>query len=260
MATPSRPIAASPSSAARGNSLSRSQRAAFGASSAAAKRRTASRISRSSASDRADIGHRVVAEEVALLAVAFGDAVDAPPPHLEDPGGAVDMLALGGRQESGVQLRGERIALHAEAHLDGEPHRAVGRGHERRAVDDAAGTLERGLVRQFEHALSPVRRDHAKAVGAQKARLVEQALQFPLQGSSSAMAVASPPPMHRLATPRLRPYLRSAPISVTTMRAPEAPIGWPRAQAPPCTFTFSCGRPCSCIAAMVTTANASLIS
>ena len=47
---------------------------------------------------------------------------------------------------------------------------------------------------------------------------------------------------------------------VTTMRAPEAPMGWPSAQAPPCTFTFSCGRPCSFIAARVTTAKASLIS
>ena len=42
--------------------------------------------------------------------------------------------------------------------------------------------------------------------------------------------------------------------------APDAPIGWPSAQAPPCTLTFSCGRESSCIAAMVTTAKASLIS
>ena len=27
------------------------------------------------------------------------------------------------------------------------------------------------------------------------------------------------------------------------MRAPEAPIGWPSAQAPPLTLTFSCGKP-----------------
>src|SRR5262249_38855173 len=140
------------------------------------------------------------------------------------------------------------------------PMRAARRGDEGRAVDDAAGALERRLVRQLEHALSPVGRDHAKTVRAQKARPVEQSLQFALQASSSAMAVASPPPMHRLATPRLKPFLRSAPISVTRLRAPAPPIGWPRAHAPPCTFTFSCGRPCSCIAAMVTTAKASLIS
>src|ERR1041385_945488 len=248
MATPQRPMAARPFSASRGNSLSRSQRAAFGVSSAAAKRRTASRIS----SSGPDIRHRVMAEQVPLLSVALGNAVDAPPPHLEDARGAVDVLALGRGEESGVQLRGEGVALDPEPHLDGEPHRAVRRGHESRAVDDAAGPLE--------HALSAVGRNHAKAVRAQKARRVEQSLQFALQASSSAMAVASPPPMHRLATPRLRPFLRSAPISVTRMRAPEAPIGWPRAHAPPWTFTFSCGRPCSRIAAMVTTAKASLIS
>ena len=44
--------------------------------------------------------------------------------------------------------------------------------------------------------------------------------------------------MHSEATPRRPPVFRSAPISVTTMRAPEAPIGWPSAQAPPWTLTF----------------------
>ncbi len=44
------------------------------------------------------------------------------------------------------------------------------------------------------------------------------------------------------------------------MRAPEAPIGWPSAHAPPCTLTFSCGSLNSFIAAIVTAANASLIS
>ena len=42
---------------------------------------------------------------------------------------------------------------------------------------------------------------------------------------SSATAVASPPPMQRLAMPRLPPYFRSAPMSVTMIRAPDAPIG-----------------------------------
>src|SRR6266700_954496 len=80
------------------------------------------------------------------------------------------------------------------------------------------------------------------------------------QVSSIAMAVASPPPMQRLATPRLPPVFLSAPMRVTRMRAPDAPIGWPSAQAPPWTLTLSRGRPCSFIAAIVTTAKASLIS
>src|SRR6185503_17505480 len=253
-------MAASPFNASRGNSLSRSQRAAFGASCSLAKRRTASRISWISPSGRADIRHRVMAEQVAFPAVAFGDAVDAAPAHLEDARGAIDMLAFGRGQEGGIELRGERVAVDPEASLDCEPHCAVGCGHQRGTVDDAAGALERRLVRQLEHAFSLVCRDYAKAVRTQKARPVEEPLQFPLQGSSIAMAVASPPPMHRLATPRFRPYLRSAPISVTRMRAPEAPMGWPSAQAPPCTLTLSAGRPCSFIAAIVTTAKASLIS
>ena len=77
---------------------------------------------------------------------------------------------------------------------------------------------------------------------------------------SIATAVASPPPMHSDAKPLFLPYLRSAPSSVTTMRAPLAPIGWPSAQAPPCTLTISCGNLNSCIAAIVTAANASLTS
>ena len=59
---------------------------------------------------------------------------------------------------------------------------------------------------------------------------------------------------------RIRPYFFSAPSSVTTMRAPEAPIGWPSAQAPPWMLTFPAGNCMSCMAAMVTTAKASLIS
>src|SRR5689334_14370098 len=168
------------------------------------------------------------------LAVAFGDAIDATAAELQDARGAVDMLALGRRKERRVQLRGKRVALDAELRLDREPHGAVGRGHQRRAVDDAAGALEVRVVRQLERAFAAfLHAHHAKAVRPKEARIVEQRLQLALhQASSSAMAVASPPPMHRLATPRRLPYLRSAPIRVTRMRAPEAPIGWPSAQAP----------------------------
>ncbi len=56
---------------------------------------------------------------------------------------------------------------------------------------------------------------------------------------SMASAVASPPPMQRLATPRFRLRRFNAFKSVTTIRAPEAPIGWPSAQAPPLTLTLA---------------------
>src|SRR5687768_17402356 len=249
-------MAASPSSASLGKSLSRSHCAEWGASCSAAKRRTASRIS----SVCADIGEGVMAEEVALLAMAFGHAVDAPAAHLQDAGGAVHVLALGRGEEGGIELRCKGVALDPDARLDGEPHRAVGRRHQRRAVDDPAGSFQGSFVGQLEGAARAVRSHDPKAVMAQEARTIEQLLQLRFQTNSSAMAVASPPPMQRLATPRFRPYLRRPPINVTNRRAPEAPIGWPSAQAPPCTFTLSCGRPCSFIAAMVTTANASLIS
>ena len=66
--------------------------------------------------------------------------------------------------------------------------------------------------------------------------------------------------MHSAATPFFSPRFLSAPSSVTTIRAPDAPIGWPSAQAPPWTLTISCGSLNSAIAAIVTAANASLTS
>ena len=49
-------------------------------------------------------------------------------------------------------------------------------------------------------------------------------------------------------------------INVTNILAPEAPIGWPRAIAPPLTFTLFWSMPNSLITAMLWAANASLIS
>ncbi|MNN58808.1 hypothetical protein D3C81_1738780 [compost metagenome] len=66
--------------------------------------------------------------------------------------------------------------------------------------------------------------------------------------------------MQMAATPRRRLFWRRADSKVTKMRAPEAPIGWPKAQAPPWILTLSCGRSRCFMAARVTTANASLIS
>src|SRR5205085_9250980 len=81
-----------------------------------------------------------------------------------------------------------------------------------------------------------------------------------LQASSTATAVASPPPMQSDATPRLRPLPFKALIRVTRIRVPLAPIGWPRAVAPPWTLILSCGMPMSRIANIATQANASLTS
>ncbi len=64
-------------------------------------------------------------------------------------------------------------------------------------------------------------------------------LPFARQTSSMIMAAASPPPMQIAASPRLRPRSRSAWIRVTMRRAPLAPMGCPRATAPPLTLILS---------------------
>ena len=55
---------------------------------------------------------------------------------------------------------------------------------------------------------------------------------------SIAIAVASPPPMQIAATPLVRSCFSMALIRVAMIRAPDAPTGWPRAQAPPWMLTF----------------------
>src|SRR4051812_34103670 len=222
MATPYRPIAARPWSASRGNSFSLSQRAACGAILSSEKRRTASRIcsccGESVISIRAHVGDGVMAEERTAFRVALRYAVHAPPSEVQDPRRAVDVAAFCRIEERRIQLGGERVLFHAEPRLDRKPHRAIGRRHQRRAVDDAAGPLEERPVRQLNGAGLLVCAHDAKAVMADKARFVQHALKLgPCRAHrvpyriSSATAVASPPPMQRLATPRRKPYFRSAP-------------------------------------------------
>src|SRR5919201_5705267 len=197
MATPQSPIAARPCTAERGKSLSRSQRAAFGASSSVAKRRTASRMS-SWAISGARVGEGVMAHELAALPSAFGDPVHAPPPELENRRRATHRLGARRRKKSRIHFRGERVLLDSELRLDRKPHRAISGGHQRRAVNDAAGALEHGAVRELDGAAAIFHCDDAESVGPQEARAIEQLLQRFLHASSTAMAVASPPPMRRL--------------------------------------------------------------
>src|SRR5579864_7113438 len=56
---------------------------------------------------------------------------------------------------------------------------------------------------------------------------------------STAIATALPPPRHSAAIPRFTSRRIISYISVTSTRAPLAPIGWPIATAPPFTLTFS---------------------
>src|SRR5260221_12807927 len=139
MATPQRPIAASPFRASFGNSFSLSQRAAFGASCSRAKRRTASRISAccsesAIASDR-HVGDGVVAVDLPALRVALGGAVDAAPAELQYPCRAIHVPAFRRAQERGIELGGQRVLVDAHPRLDREPHGAIGCPHPRRAVE-----------------------------------------------------------------------------------------------------------------------------
>src|SRR5690606_34080240 len=66
---------------------------------------------------------------------------------------------------------------------------------------------------------------------------------------STVIATPMPPPMHSVARPFFAPRRFIANSSVLRMRAPEAPIGWPMAVAPPLTFTISGFQPMSLLTA-----------
>ena len=70
-------------------------------------------------------------------------------------------------------------------------------------------------------------------------------LPFAFQGCSTHIAMPIPPPMHSVARPffAFRRFISCS--RVTRIRAPEAPIGWPMAMAPPFTLTLAMSRPSS---------------
>src|SRR5438105_15619028 len=69
-----------------------------------------------------------------------------------------------------------------------------------------------------------------------------------------------PPPPHSAAAPTFAPRRLSSSASVSTRRAPLAPIGWPSATAPPLTFTRSSSSRSMRVELIATDAKASLIS
>lgn len=58
------------------------------------------------------------------------------------------------------------------------------------------------------------------------------------QHVSITIADAPPPPLQMAATPNLADFASRTVISRTMIAAPEAPIGWPIATAPPCALTL----------------------
>src|SRR5674476_15500 len=77
---------------------------------------------------------------------------------------------------------------------------------------------------------------------------------------STHRAMPIPPPMHNVARPFLALRRCISNSSVVRMRAPEAPIGWPMAMAPPLTLTFAVSQPRSLLTAQACAAKASLAS
>lgn len=82
------------------------------------------------------------------------------------------------------------------------------------------------VVEIWQRAIARREHDDKPISTVKRSRIhISEFLKFPNQINSMAMAVASPPPMQSDATPRLRPRVRNAFTSVTTKRAPDAPIG-----------------------------------
>src|SRR5690606_14930146 len=79
-------------------------------------------------------------------------------------------------------------------------------------------------------------------------------------GTRTIRASPCPPPPHRAAAPVPPPRRLSSRARVRARRAPDIPIGWPSAMAPPLGLTRSGSRPSSLVDARPTAANASLIS
>src|SRR6185369_16637758 len=80
------------------------------------------------------------------------------------------------------------------------------------------------------------------------------------QTRSTARETPMPPPMHSAAMPFFASRRCISCSSVTRMRAPDAPIGWPMAIAPPFTLTLAGSIASSLLTAQACAANASLSS
>ena len=98
---------------------------------------------------------------------------------------------------------------------------------ERNDGEDVFHGLAEGEIRFcFDSCKARPSKGHWNAPGRQGAPIF-------LRHRSTAIAIPIPPPMHRLAMPRLKFLSSMRCSSVTSTRAPLAPIGCPSAIAPP---------------------------
>src|SRR5437016_2950783 len=91
-------------------------------------------------------------------------------------------------------------------------------------------------------------------------RVAETSNELGDYGRSTIIETTLPPPRQRVASPRFAPRSFIAYTRVVKTRAPLQPIGWPSANAPPFTLSFSGGMPSSRITARLAAAYASLCS
>src|SRR5207302_2781819 len=135
-------------------------------------------------------------------------------------------------------------------------HRERLQGHGHRGAGERQGHLGRGRDEGGAE-------QHGKrAAGGEGARWGGEGdgLRLGHQSISTLRATALPPPRHRVASPVVCCLSLRAYKSVVRTRAPEAPIGWPRAMAPPFTLTRAQSHPRARPSASACTANASFAS
>ena len=94
-------------------------------------------------------------------------------------------------------------------------------------------------VDQLDHV--PARREHLRDAGAHGPGTDHGNALDLHYGNDTLMATALPPPRQSDTRPRRARRLRMAWSSVIKMRAPDAPMGWPSAMAPPLTLNLSGG-------------------
>src|SRR5580658_4180402 len=145
-------------------------------------------------------------------------------------------------------------------HVDARAETATGAGEDHdagvpRCPDRGERLDELGYQHLVEsvQALRPVEPQEHDAVSG---RLLDESRHT----RSRMVAVPMPAPVHMVTRPTVRSRRSSSSRSVPMSMAPVAPMGWPRAMAPPFTLTASGSRSRSRMVLSGTAANASLIS
>src|SRR2546427_4249784 len=163
------------------------------------------------------------------------------------PGAPSGLFALGiaqeGRRAGGRPLSREHVLLGRFSPTGTDAHRPVAIASDRFRVENSP----LGVTAPNE-ASNP-----SRPLLAIESRRQESHL-------SSTIAMASPPPMHKVASPRCTSFSFIECNSVTTIRFPEQPIGWPRATAPPQMLKTSHGMPSSFLTPTLADEKASLCS